>query len=338
MTTITIIGGGLAGLSLGIALRRQEVPVRIYEAGAYPRHKVCGEFIAGVAGSTLKELGIAETFADALLHRETAWYCRDHHLHNYNLPRPAIGLSRYTIEQRLARNFLKSGGDLQTGSRMHKPEINEGLVWTTGRQRRKTSWIGLKAHATDMAPPKGLEVHLGEYGYAGVSEVEDKRVNICGLFCTRPELKAAKIDLLPAYLKACGLNSLGRRVADAEIDPDSIKGVNDIDFLPNHRPSTKLVLGDQFAQIPPFTGNGMSMALEASALAVENLVAYSRGKCTWSSTVRSVNTRLKNRFRRRLWLARRMHPLFFQPGLQRILIVLNNCRLLPFNLLFRLLH
>jgi flavin-dependent dehydrogenase len=40
---ITIIGGGLAGLTLGIVLRRREVPVTMIEAGHYPRHRVCGE-------------------------------------------------------------------------------------------------------------------------------------------------------------------------------------------------------------------------------------------------------------------------------------------------------
>jgi len=35
MQSITIIGGGLAGLSLGCALRRHEVPVVVKEAGDY---------------------------------------------------------------------------------------------------------------------------------------------------------------------------------------------------------------------------------------------------------------------------------------------------------------
>jgi menaquinone-9 beta-reductase len=39
---IEIIGGGLAGLSLGRALARAGVPVTVYEAGNYPRHRVCG--------------------------------------------------------------------------------------------------------------------------------------------------------------------------------------------------------------------------------------------------------------------------------------------------------
>jgi 2-polyprenyl-6-methoxyphenol hydroxylase-like FAD-dependent oxidoreductase len=44
---ITIVGGGLAGLTLGIGLRRRGVPAALWEAGHYPRHRVCGEFICG---------------------------------------------------------------------------------------------------------------------------------------------------------------------------------------------------------------------------------------------------------------------------------------------------
>ena len=46
MRAVTIIGGGLAGLTLGIGLRQRGVPVTISEAGDYPRHRVCGEFIS----------------------------------------------------------------------------------------------------------------------------------------------------------------------------------------------------------------------------------------------------------------------------------------------------
>ena len=38
--TVTIIGGGLAGLTLGLALRQRDVPVTVCEAGTYPRHRV----------------------------------------------------------------------------------------------------------------------------------------------------------------------------------------------------------------------------------------------------------------------------------------------------------
>jgi 2-polyprenyl-6-methoxyphenol hydroxylase-like FAD-dependent oxidoreductase len=52
---ITIVGGGLAGLTLGIGLRRRGVPTTLWEAGHYPRHRVCGEFICR-RGWVLREL------------------------------------------------------------------------------------------------------------------------------------------------------------------------------------------------------------------------------------------------------------------------------------------
>ena len=55
--TIQIVGGGLAGLTLGIALRKSEIPVTIWEAGHYPRHRVCGEFISGRGLEVLDVLG-----------------------------------------------------------------------------------------------------------------------------------------------------------------------------------------------------------------------------------------------------------------------------------------
>ena len=62
---ITIVGGGLAGLTLGIGLRRKGIPVAIREAGHYPRHRVCGEFISGRGLQTLDRLGLLEKLLTA---------------------------------------------------------------------------------------------------------------------------------------------------------------------------------------------------------------------------------------------------------------------------------
>jgi 2-polyprenyl-6-methoxyphenol hydroxylase-like FAD-dependent oxidoreductase len=67
---ITIAGGGLAGLALACALRRHDVPVTVLEAGNYPRHRVCGEFISGVSEETLATLAIADLFEEPLCHDE----------------------------------------------------------------------------------------------------------------------------------------------------------------------------------------------------------------------------------------------------------------------------
>jgi hypothetical protein len=55
---VTIVGGGLAGLTLGIGLRQRGVPITVWEARRYPRHRVCGEFISGGGQSSLARLGL----------------------------------------------------------------------------------------------------------------------------------------------------------------------------------------------------------------------------------------------------------------------------------------
>ena len=62
---ISIIGGGLAGLTLGIGLRRRGIPVTVREASHYPRHRVCGEFISGRGQDVLVRLSLHETFVRA---------------------------------------------------------------------------------------------------------------------------------------------------------------------------------------------------------------------------------------------------------------------------------
>ncbi|NBS06506.1 MAG: hypothetical protein EBS69_03705 [Verrucomicrobia bacterium] len=58
MKRVTIVGGGLAGLTLGLQLRQRGVPVLLHEAGTYPRHRVCGEYLSGRAISIIESLGL----------------------------------------------------------------------------------------------------------------------------------------------------------------------------------------------------------------------------------------------------------------------------------------
>ncbi len=62
---ITIVGGGLAGLTLGIGLRQRGIPATVIEAGHYPRHRVCGEFMSGRGVEVLERLGLREALERA---------------------------------------------------------------------------------------------------------------------------------------------------------------------------------------------------------------------------------------------------------------------------------
>ena len=87
---ITIAGGGLAGLSLASALCSHDVRVTVLEAGAYPRHRVCGEFISGVSEITLTTLGIADLFDGAQRHRSLAWFDSGRLIHRDEFKKPAL--------------------------------------------------------------------------------------------------------------------------------------------------------------------------------------------------------------------------------------------------------
>src|SRR3954462_11850277 len=93
---ITIVGGGLAGLTLGIGLRQREIPVAISEAGGYPLHRVCGEFISGNGPAVLERLGLLPLLekAAAIRAHTAAFFSGSNHSPVRNLAAPAIGLSR----------------------------------------------------------------------------------------------------------------------------------------------------------------------------------------------------------------------------------------------------
>src|SRR3954468_15487364 len=104
--SIEIIGGGLGGLALGLALRRADVPVTVFEAGNYPRHRVCGEFITGLQPATAARLGLTPLLAGARPHREVAWFRDGKLLCRQTLPEIAWAISRYELDARLADAFV----------------------------------------------------------------------------------------------------------------------------------------------------------------------------------------------------------------------------------------
>jgi flavin-dependent dehydrogenase len=158
---IEIIGGGLAGLALGLALRRANVPVTLFDAGRYPRHRVCGDFIAGLSSSTVDRLQLAPMLADARSHREVAWYHRTRLIRVQKLPEPAFGLSRHALDARLADAFIAAGGELQPATRSTDLASQPGRVLATGRARRESPWLGLKFHVHGLTLTRDLELHLG---------------------------------------------------------------------------------------------------------------------------------------------------------------------------------
>lgn len=338
---ITIGGGGLCGLSLGIALRREGIPARIFESGSYPRHRVCGEFISGVSDATLDALGIRDILDQATPLHTFSWHSPHRCLIQSALPTPARGLSRFALDQALANRFEDLGGSLHTCSKAPAPSDNGGLsIDTTGRARtRGRKWVGLKIHFTELDLTSDLEMHAGDGGYIGLSRIENGRVNACGLFLHRPGLRGGGPDTLLRYLEACGLHSLAERLHPQPRDDASFSAVAGFemgDAPPS--PQNTLRLGDALMMIPPFAGNGMSMAFESAAIALDHIRKHNQGDLPREHMIRDTESALASRFASRMRAATLLHPMLLRPALRAPLSLLAALRLLPTATLFNALR
>ena len=308
---IEIVGGGLAGLAAGLALRRSGVPVTIFEAGDYPRHRVCGEFISGLDDATAMGLGLPEFLRDAHPHRTVTYHLRDRPLRPFSLPATAWGISRHTLDTRLAAAFVAAGGDLRERTRAPESETPPGRVFAAGRSRKGPFWVGLKVHARDLELASDFEIHLGDRAYVGMSRIETGDVNVCGIFSQR-DVPERGPGMIQAYLDGARMGKLAARLRAAQTDPASFcvtaaplgdRGVAAPD---------RVRIGDACAAIAPFTGNGLAMALQSAAIAVVPLRAYSRGETSWADSVRMIAREQARRFRRRLLLSSLLHPFFLE--------------------------
>ena len=318
---ITIVGGGLAGLTLGIGLRQRGIPVTVFEAGNYPRHRVCGEFISGRGQEVLDRLGLRDLFCQAgATSARTALFSSGRARSPLRpLATPALCLSRFCMDARLAEKFQSLGGELHQGERW-KAMAPEGIVHASGRRAHPLEngwrWFGLKVHAQNAALVADLEMHSTRNGYVGLCQLGQQTVNVCGLF-RRPVNAPDSAPRWQTLLQGEPGTSLHARLAEAIFDEASFCSVAG---LPSraYRSCSKVecVIGDAITMIPPVTGNGMSMAFESAEIAIEPLILYSRGEVGWLRAQHLVASACDRRFAHRLHWANWLQWMMFAPLFQ----------------------
>lgn len=325
---ITIVGGGLAGLTLGIGLRQRGVPVTLWEAGRYPHHRVCGEFISGRGLESLDRLGLRAPLetAGAVPAHTAAFFTTTGSAPPRRLPVAALCLSRHVLDDLLAKMFCQLGGELRLGERWPAREFPEGVVRATGRRTPEAAdrarWFGLKAHARNVALVADLEMHVAPNGYVGLCRINGGVVNICGLFRhgdAAPEGGGAVRELLRGQPGS----PLYQRLLASEFDEKSFCAVAGLSLRP-HRAGERgeCCVGDAITMIPPVTGNGMSMAIESAELAIEPLTRWSRDECSWPEAKQALARRCDATFARRLAWAGRLQTLMLSARWQGPLVFL----------------
>ena len=317
MKPITIVGGGLAGLSLGIGLRQRGIPVVVWEAGHYPRHRVCGEFISGRGQDTMARLGLRDSFvqAGAVMARSAAFFSAQKNSPVRTLAAPALCLSRFTMDALLADQFQKCGGELREKQRWQEQVVQEGIVRASGRRAQPVEngwrWFGIKVHAKNVPLAADLEMHASRNGYVGICRLDQSEVNVCGLF-RRPAATHDPVQPWQKTLRGNPGTTLHERLSEAILDESSFCSVAGLSLRPRSAAAlTECCIGDALTMIPPVTGNGMSMAFESAEIAIEPLAAYGRGECSWPQAQQTIAQACDSAFSRRLAWARWLQWMMF---------------------------
>ncbi len=205
---------------------------------------------------------------------------------------------------------------------------------------------------------------LGKSSYVGLCPVECGRVNVCGLFKKTairdigpdPAFSDAKLGKFIALLCQMMPPALAETMRTADWDSESLssvaafqlgaqsgasRSVHSAPFRAGECPP--LFLGDAERMIPPFTGNGMSMAFEAADLAANILLsdqggAHSEDDERWSAQCEQIAARLHTKFSRRMSLSLFLHPFLIHPAGQVMVRALVASGFFPFHRLAKALR
>lgn len=350
MFDVAIIGGGLAGCQAAITLARYKHRVLLLEAGTYPRPKVCGEFLSPECVALFTQSGFLPRLHD--LHpvaietfRITApdgseWRSR--------LPAPAVGISRFALDEALAQYAAELGVEVCDGARVTQIEGNlqEGFCLTAqtsqgiqsfqasalisahGRRsnidrilerkdaRQPALYMGLKQHFIGPDLPGHIDLHVFQGGYCGMSQVEDGTTNVCLL--VRQDVFQAAGNRIEAFIAWMGdqNRSLGRWLAQATtVYPEwlSIAQVSLATKTPIE--GDMLMAGDAGGMIAPLAGDGMAMALHSGTLAALSLDRYLSRAQDAPTMLRDYARLWHKTFAPRLRLGRMLQSVMLRPRL-----------------------
>jgi flavin-dependent dehydrogenase len=342
-----IIGAGPAGSSMAMALAGQGWDVLLLERDHFPRHKVCGEFLSPEAQVTLQTLGLQQaitTLKPAPV-VQTQLVTQEGVAIHIPLPGCGWGISRFALDGALASAAEASNVELWTGTTVTRYEQmgDEYVVYLQAKDRpatvrtraliaacgrhtqpglppqaraldRKYLAVGVKGHYVGIAMPPTVELFFFPGGYAGVSPVEEGRVNVCLLTSYTAFSQAGKRVETMFAAAATWNKALGQRLAGGCLLPETAITVAPVDV---YRPATPwdgvACLGDAAAMIPPLCGDGMAMALRSTALCAPLAHDYLRSSLSLPGWASEYRRRWHAEFDRRLRVGRLVQRLLALP-------------------------
>jgi len=284
-----VLGGGVAGAAAALTLARHGRRVLLVEREAAPREKVCGEFLGADAIALLARLGLDAAGLGAVPLRR-ARIAHRRRVAEIPLPFAAWGLPRRVLDEALLGAAATAGAVVLRGRAAQGavPATSGGwhlrlaggavlraphLVLATGKHELRglpraadAGALGLKLHLRLRTPPEGVVLLACRGGYAGLQPTADGCANLCAALRPAAAGEAARdaASLIAHVAEGSDLAALLLAGAEpAQRRPIAVARIP-YGFLHRDRAAAAEGLwrvGDQFAVIPSFSGDGIAMAL-----------------------------------------------------------------------------
>ena len=298
---VLIIGGGLAGLSAAIHLRKFNVKVVVIEKNEYPKHKVCGEYISNEVLPYLKYLGVDVFKLGAKKITKFEVSSNKSKRIKANLPLGGFGISRFKLDHALFSEAKENGAllvqdavmdvkfldnEFKVDTKSNGQYVSKVVIGAFGKRanldsnlnrnfiKNKSPFLAVKTHVKGEFPDDVVALHNFEGGYCGVSKVEDDSINLCYITDFNAFKKYKNIDEFQqkvlfknAYLKTIFENSIPVFETPLTISQISFESKSPIE-------QHIIMCGDSAGLIHPLCGNGMSMAIRSAQIAANLIIDY----------------------------------------------------------------
>jgi flavin-dependent dehydrogenase len=296
MSDVVIVGAGIAGSSLAIALARQGRQVVLLDRSSFPREKACGEGMMPAGVAALDRLGVpirGEPFYGIRYHHQgrvaqgefphgrfglgvRRWHLDATLLEHARAERNVCVVTEALVDSPLFANDRVCG--VRVGEREYRAPLVIAADGVNSVMRHKLGWngyrssrrYGVRQHFRLPQPHEPwVDVHLSATQETYVSPLPDKQVLVGALGDMNPRIPAewSRFEALDAPMGGAPLTV---RVSQ-RVGPGCV------------------LLGDAAGNCDPITGGGMSQALLSAELlasflrdsfppTLETLLAFDRAR------------------------------------------------------------
>lgn len=311
-----VVGGGPAGAATACVLAAGGRQVVVLERSGGAHHKVCGEFLSIETQAMLQQLGVNPIEHGAVPIERVTVHAAGRQV-TAALPFCGLSLSRLRLDHALLMRAQEHGAKVKRGLAVQSV-TREGANWAvrcddgttlsarnlvlaTGKiglrgisDNRDGSLVGLKMHLRLQAPAqlqRRVELFLLNRSYVGVELIEDGIANLC-LVMAR-DIAAEIGSGWPALRDhLCAVPALARLLETAQ--PMFDKPLAVVCPAGGHLDDETIPMvyrvGDRLAHIPPFTGDGLAIAVASGMLAAIH-IEEARSPAAYLAAARALTRR-----------------------------------------------